>query len=142
MEVDLRHSIAEGYKHSPDLRLAWLKELAELHAKDKRHAEAAQCYLHMVALIAEYKYEVEVKAYLPQGCAAFAEISPNVVEESATSNEHGKAGDEVSVMRLALSHACAWTSSLACFSVVCLCLVCLLSTSSVLSCAYRVLGGL
>lgn len=95
MEIDLRHSIAEGYKHSPDLRLAWLKELAELHSKSKRHAEAAQCYLHMVAMIAEYKIMVEVEAHLPQGCSAFTDISPNVDEESATSDDLVRPGDEV-----------------------------------------------
>jgi hypothetical protein len=95
MEIDLRHSIAEGYKHSPDLRLAWLKELAELHSKSKRHAEAAQCYLHMVAMIAEYKIMVEVEAHLPQGCSAFTDISPNVDEESATLDDLVRPGDEV-----------------------------------------------
>lgn len=97
MVIDLHHRIADGYKNSPDLRRTWLVNLANKHALSGRHAEAAQCYLHTVALVAEYKILVEPKEYLPQGCAAFGHISPNVEEESATSDDIGDPSAEVSL---------------------------------------------
>jgi hypothetical protein len=36
-----------------------------------QHAEAAECYVHAAALVAEYLNLVEVRQGMPSGCAAF-----------------------------------------------------------------------
>jgi hypothetical protein len=36
-----------------------------------QHAEAAECYVHAAALVAEYLNLVEVRLGMPSGCAAF-----------------------------------------------------------------------
>ena len=53
----------------------------------KNHTEAAMCLVHAAALVSEYLYLLEGKSYLPSGCVAFQNISPNVLEESATSDD-------------------------------------------------------
>ena len=45
------------------------------------------CLVHAAALVSEYLYLLEGKSYLPSGCVAFQNISPNVLEESATSED-------------------------------------------------------
>ena len=56
-------------------------------AQMKNHTEAAMCLVHAAALVSEYLYLLEGKSYLPRGCVAFQNISPNVLEESATSDD-------------------------------------------------------
>lgn len=45
------------------------------------------CLVHAAALVAEYLYLLEGKSYLPVGCVAFQKLSPNVLEESAVSDD-------------------------------------------------------
>ncbi len=45
------------------------------------------CLVHAAALVAEYLYMLDGSAYLPVGCVAFQKISPNMLEESAISDD-------------------------------------------------------
>ena len=45
------------------------------------------CLVHTAALVSEYLSMLEDKPYLPIGCVAFEKISPNVLEESAISDD-------------------------------------------------------
>ena len=45
------------------------------------------CWVHAAALVAEYLYLLEGRPYLPIGCVAFQTLSPNVLEESAISDD-------------------------------------------------------
>ena len=45
------------------------------------------CLVHGAALVAEYLFLLEGKPYLPVGCVAFQKLSPNVLEESAISED-------------------------------------------------------
>uniref|UniRef100_A0A2K5SAC7 Dedicator of cytokinesis 6 n=1 Tax=Cebus imitator TaxID=2715852 RepID=A0A2K5SAC7_CEBIM len=79
--------IARGYQGSPDLRLTWLQNMAGKHAELGNHAEAAQCMVHAAALVAEYLALLEDRRHLPVGCVSFQNISSNVLEESAISDD-------------------------------------------------------
>ncbi|XP_008563909.1 PREDICTED: dedicator of cytokinesis protein 6-like, partial [Galeopterus variegatus] len=79
--------IARGYQGSPDLRLTWLQNMAGKHAELGNHAEAAQCMVHAAALVAEYLALLEDSRHLPVGCVSFQNISSNVLEESAISDD-------------------------------------------------------
>ena len=45
------------------------------------------CSVHAAALVAEYSYLLEGRPHLPIGCVAFQKLSPNVLEESAVSDD-------------------------------------------------------
>ena len=45
------------------------------------------CLVHGAALVAEYLFLLEGRPYLPVGCVAFQKLSPNVLEESAVSDD-------------------------------------------------------
>ncbi|KAG8196069.1 hypothetical protein JTE90_007809 [Oedothorax gibbosus] len=87
MLMDLMYRIAKGYQTSPDLRLTWLANMAQKHTERSNHVEAAHCLVHSAALVAEYLYMLEDRPYLPVGCVTFEKISPNVLEESAVSDD-------------------------------------------------------
>ncbi|XP_053148937.1 dedicator of cytokinesis protein 8 isoform X2 [Hemicordylus capensis] len=87
MLMDLMYRIAKGYQTSPDLRLTWLQNMAEKHAKKKCYTEAAMCLVHAAALVAEYLSMLEDHSYLPVGSVSFQNISSNVLEESAVSDD-------------------------------------------------------
>ncbi|XP_048582972.1 dedicator of cytokinesis protein 7-like [Nematostella vectensis] len=87
MLVDLMYRIAKGYQNSPDLRLTWLHNMAAKHGELKNDVEAALCIVHAAALVSEYLSMMEDKRFLPVGCVAFEKISPNVLEESAVSDD-------------------------------------------------------
>ncbi|XP_036596667.1 dedicator of cytokinesis protein 6 [Trichosurus vulpecula] len=87
MLMDLMYRIARGYQGSPDLRLTWLQNMAGKHAERGNHAEAAQCFVHAAALVAEYLALLEDSRHLPVGCVTFQSISSNVLEESAISDD-------------------------------------------------------
>eukprot|EP01137_Pigoraptor_chileana_P018685 Opistho-2@78585 len=87
MLVDIMYRLAQGYANSPDLRVTWLENLAQYHKSTSNWAEAAQCTIHIAALVAEYLNIIDFKRGLPQGCASFQNISPNVLEESAVSED-------------------------------------------------------
>ncbi|XP_019373203.1 PREDICTED: dedicator of cytokinesis protein 8 isoform X1 [Gavialis gangeticus] len=87
MLMDLMYRIAKGYQTSPDLRLTWLQNMAEKHTKKKCYTEAAMCLVHAAALVAEYLSMLEDRKYLPVGSVSFQNISSNVLEESAISDD-------------------------------------------------------
>ena len=45
------------------------------------------CLVHAAALVAEYLYLLEGRPHLPVGCVSFQRLSPNVLEESAVSDD-------------------------------------------------------
>ncbi|KAL2079535.1 hypothetical protein ACEWY4_025279 [Coilia grayii] len=87
MLMDLMYRIAKGYQTSPDLRLTWLQNMAEKHNGRKCHTESAMCLVHAAALVAEYLSMLEDHKYLPVGSVTFQNLSPNVLEESAVSDD-------------------------------------------------------
>ncbi|XP_006881388.1 PREDICTED: dedicator of cytokinesis protein 8 isoform X1 [Elephantulus edwardii] len=87
MLMDLMYRIAKSYQTSPDLRLTWLQNMAEKHTKRKCYTEAAMCLVHAAALVAEYLGMLEDHSYLPVGSVSFQNISSNVLEESAVSDD-------------------------------------------------------
>ncbi|XP_073227641.1 dedicator of cytokinesis protein 7-like isoform X3 [Porites lutea] len=87
MLVDLMYRIAKGYQNSPDLRLTWLYNMATKHGELNNHVEGAMCLVHTAGLVSEYLSMLEDKPYLPIGCVSFEKISPNVLEESAISDD-------------------------------------------------------
>ncbi|KAL5265112.1 hypothetical protein ACHWQZ_G006003 [Mnemiopsis leidyi] len=87
MRIDLMYRIAKGYQNSPALRITWLKSMAKEHGENDQKCEAAMCYVHAAALISEYMYMVEHQPALPQGCIAFKQISPNVLQECAVMDD-------------------------------------------------------
>ncbi|XP_063863721.1 dedicator of cytokinesis protein 7-like isoform X4 [Scylla paramamosain] len=87
MLLDLMYRIARGYQNSPDLRLTWLANMAQKHSERAQHAEAAMCLVHSAALVSEYLYMLEDCPYLPIGAVTFSKLSPNVLEESAVSDD-------------------------------------------------------
>jgi hypothetical protein len=87
MLLDLMYRIAKGYQNSPDLRLTWLENMAQKHMERSNHCEAGMCLVHSAALVAEYLVMSESSPHLPAGAAALERVSPNVLEESAVSDD-------------------------------------------------------
>jgi len=52
--IQLQHKLADSYQDTPELRKTWLQSMANFHIKHKNYSEAAMCYLHIAALIAEH----------------------------------------------------------------------------------------
>ncbi|CAH1780654.1 unnamed protein product, partial [Owenia fusiformis] len=75
MLVDLQYSLAKSYASTPELRKTWLDSMARIHTNHGNHSEAAHCYLHEAALVAEY---LKRRGSYPQGCSAFKKISANI----------------------------------------------------------------
>ncbi|XP_060575600.1 dedicator of cytokinesis protein 9-like [Ruditapes philippinarum] len=92
MLIDLQYSLANSYASTPELRKTWLESMARIHTRFGNHSEAAHCYVHIAALVAEYlKKRGKIKSNaFPQGCTAFKLISPNVEkEESGIKDDSG-----------------------------------------------------
>ena len=87
MHMDLMYRIAKGYQNSPDLRLTWLESMATKHEQYGHYAEAGMCKVHCAALISEYLHMLEDRKYMPTGAVTFSKLSPNVLEESAVSDD-------------------------------------------------------
>ncbi|XP_050313244.1 dedicator of cytokinesis protein 7 isoform X2 [Anthonomus grandis grandis] len=87
MLLDLMYRIAKGYQNSPDLRLTWLANMAQKHMERGNHTEAGMCLVHSAALVAEYLAMLESLPHFPAGAAALEKVSPNVLEESAVSDD-------------------------------------------------------
>ncbi|VDN59113.1 unnamed protein product [Dracunculus medinensis] len=87
MLIDLMYRVAKGYQNNPDLRLTWLINMANKHAARENAAEAAECMLHAAAIAAEYISMREYESHIPKGAASFIEISDNILEESAVSDD-------------------------------------------------------
>ncbi|XP_063772080.1 dedicator of cytokinesis protein 10 isoform X4 [Pseudophryne corroboree] len=119
MLVDLQYSLANSYASTPELRRTWLESMAKIHARNGDLSEAAMCYVHIAALIAEYlkrkgywKTEISqapsmlleeetlsdynallistgVKSLFSMGWPAFQSITPNIREEGAMKEDSG-----------------------------------------------------
>eukprot|EP00033_Pygsuia_biforma_P003084 GCRY01003391.1.p1 GENE.GCRY01003391.1~~GCRY01003391.1.p1 ORF type:complete len:1660 (+),score=148.71 GCRY01003391.1:130-5109(+) len=83
MTADLFFNVAQGYKQAPDIRVAWLRNLANFHSERGNWAEAGECVLHIAASVAEYLERHEPTPGMPKGASAFRHISENIVDESA-----------------------------------------------------------
>ncbi|KAJ8003348.1 hypothetical protein DPEC_G00147390 [Dallia pectoralis] len=86
MLVDLQYSLAKSYASTPELRKTWLDSMARIHSKNSDFTEAAMCYVHVAALVAEY---LRRKGVFSQGCSAFRVITPNIEEEAAMMEDVG-----------------------------------------------------
>ncbi|XP_059826478.1 dedicator of cytokinesis protein 9 isoform X6 [Hypanus sabinus] len=86
MLVDLQYSLAKSYASTPELRKTWLDSMAKIHVKNGDLSEAAMCYVHVAALVAEY---LRRKGIFKQGCSAFKVITPNIDEEAAMMEDVG-----------------------------------------------------
>ncbi|XP_030634557.1 dedicator of cytokinesis protein 10 [Chanos chanos] len=86
MLVDLQYSLANSYASTPELRRTWLESMAKIHVRNGDLSEAAMCYIHISALIAE---SLKRRASFCMGWAAFMNISPNVKEEGAMKEDTG-----------------------------------------------------
>uniref|UniRef100_A0A3Q3DF16 Dedicator of cytokinesis protein 9-like n=1 Tax=Hippocampus comes TaxID=109280 RepID=A0A3Q3DF16_HIPCM len=86
MLVDLQYSLAKSYTSTPELRKTWLDSMARIHNKNGDLSEAAICYVHVAALVAEYLWR---KGMFSHGCSAFRVITPNIDEEAAMMEDVG-----------------------------------------------------
>ncbi|KAL1021694.1 hypothetical protein UPYG_G00016730 [Umbra pygmaea] len=86
MLVDLQYSLAKSYASTPELRKTWLDSMARIHSKNSDQSEAAMCYVHVAALVAEY---LKRKGMFGQGCSAFRVITQNIEEEAAMMEDVG-----------------------------------------------------
>uniref|UniRef100_A0A8D2NKG2 Dedicator of cytokinesis 9 n=1 Tax=Zonotrichia albicollis TaxID=44394 RepID=A0A8D2NKG2_ZONAL len=107
MLVDLQYSLAKSYASTPELRKTWLDSMARIHVKNGDLSEAAMCYVHVAALVAEYltrkgmisePYFNKMKfvsisfsmiGMFRQGCTAFRVITPNIDEEASMMEDVG-----------------------------------------------------
>nr|XP_014087312.1 dedicator of cytokinesis protein 7 isoform X2 [Bactrocera oleae] len=94
MLLDLMHRIAKGYQNNPDLRLTWLENMAKKHRERANHTEAAMCYVHSAALVAEYLSMLESQTHLPVGAVSFQSVTPNALMESAVSDDVLSPGED------------------------------------------------
>ncbi|KAL9653663.1 hypothetical protein ABK040_009139 [Willaertia magna] len=51
---ELFFRISENYSKIPELRLAWLEQLAQFHKRLNQYEEAAHCYLRILTLVFDY----------------------------------------------------------------------------------------
>lgn len=86
MLLDLQYSLARSYASTPELRRTWLDSMARAHLKNGDLSEAAMCYVHIAALVAEYLYR---KKLFPSGLASFKKITLNIDEEAAMKEDAG-----------------------------------------------------
>ncbi|XP_030604322.1 dedicator of cytokinesis protein 9-like isoform X2 [Archocentrus centrarchus] len=86
MLVDLQYSLAKSYTSTPELRKTWLDSMARIHNKNGDLSEAAMCYVHVAALVAEYLWR---KGMFRHGCSSFRVITPNIDEEAAMMEDVG-----------------------------------------------------
>ncbi|XP_061154329.1 dedicator of cytokinesis protein 9-like isoform X2 [Syngnathus typhle] len=117
MLVDLQYSLAKSYTSTPELRKTWLDSMARIHNKNGDLSEAAICYVHVAALVAEYLWRkgeltvcsdifrtphntvdcpstalfhsLHLEGMLKHGCSAFRVITPNIDEEAAMMEDVG-----------------------------------------------------
>uniref|UniRef100_A0A3B4V581 Dedicator of cytokinesis 11 n=1 Tax=Seriola dumerili TaxID=41447 RepID=A0A3B4V581_SERDU len=86
MLLDLQYSLARSYASTPELRRTWLDSMARAHLKNGDLSEAAMCYVHVAALVAEYLHR---KKLFPSGLAAFKKVTLNIDEEAAMKEDTG-----------------------------------------------------
>jgi hypothetical protein len=54
MMAEMYFRIAQGYVHTPDLRVTWLTELARFHYSETNFTEAALCHIHICAIVLDH----------------------------------------------------------------------------------------
>uniref|UniRef100_A0A7M4EKB8 Dedicator of cytokinesis 11 n=1 Tax=Crocodylus porosus TaxID=8502 RepID=A0A7M4EKB8_CROPO len=101
MLIDLQYSLAKSYASTPELRKTWLDSMAKIHVKNGDFSEAAMCYVHVAALVAEFLLRKRHVSFIlipthfssvelfPSGCSAFKKITPNIDEEGAMKEDAG-----------------------------------------------------
>uniref|UniRef100_A0A8C7R5F6 Dedicator of cytokinesis protein 9 n=1 Tax=Oncorhynchus mykiss TaxID=8022 RepID=A0A8C7R5F6_ONCMY len=97
MLVDLQYSLAKSYASTPELRKTWLDSMARIHVKNGDLSEAAMCYVHVAALVAEYLRRkgavccslLPLGGMFKQGCSAFRVVTPNIDEEVSMMEDVG-----------------------------------------------------
>uniref|UniRef100_A0A2K6KAZ4 Dedicator of cytokinesis 11 n=1 Tax=Rhinopithecus bieti TaxID=61621 RepID=A0A2K6KAZ4_RHIBE len=97
MLIDLQYSLAKSYASTPELRKTWLDSMAKIHVKNGDFSEAAMCYVHVAALVAEFLHR---KKLFPNGCSAFKKITPNIDEEGAMKEDAGMMDVHYSEVRI------------------------------------------
>jgi dedicator of cytokinesis protein 9/10/11 len=75
--LELQYSLANSYASTPELRHTWLVTMARNHEQNGNISEAACCYLHISALIAEY-LKLKGEGFIKWGAEQFAKISSNI----------------------------------------------------------------
>ncbi|XP_035010068.1 dedicator of cytokinesis protein 10 isoform X4 [Hippoglossus stenolepis] len=80
MLVDLQYSLANSYASTPELRRTWLESMAKVHVRNGDLSEAAMCYIHISALIAE---SLKRRGYWRADKSTMSSVSP---EESPVFN--------------------------------------------------------
>ncbi|EFA75991.1 DOCK family protein [Heterostelium album PN500] len=101
MVADLYHRIAENNKSNADTRLIWLQGLANFNRSQENYSEAAQCYLHMAALVAEYLALIGSPVPTISGSQAFTTFNRNSLEES---NSYIEREDDESNQRFTIDY--------------------------------------
>uniref|UniRef100_A0A663FJQ8 Dedicator of cytokinesis 11 n=1 Tax=Aquila chrysaetos chrysaetos TaxID=223781 RepID=A0A663FJQ8_AQUCH len=96
MLIDLQYSLAKSYASTPELRKTWLDSMAKIHVKNGDFSEAAMCYVHVAALVAEFLHRKSkcvlfggTRKTMQCGCTAFRKITPNIDEEGAMKEDGG-----------------------------------------------------
>ncbi|KAG7268745.1 hypothetical protein CRUP_034579, partial [Coryphaenoides rupestris] len=81
--------IAKGLPDvSGPVGFTWLQNMAGKHSeRTKPRPRPPRCLVHSAALVAEYLSMLEDRKYLPVGCVGFQNMSSNVLEESAVSDD-------------------------------------------------------
>lgn len=82
--ADLYQELCDGYRNSPDLRATWLQTLASFHESRKDYEEAAQCRIHLSALISTYLGILKPTESVPVDKLAFTQTAPNIEPEFVT----------------------------------------------------------
>uniref|UniRef100_A0A8I3WEU7 Dedicator of cytokinesis 11 n=1 Tax=Callithrix jacchus TaxID=9483 RepID=A0A8I3WEU7_CALJA len=89
MLIDLQYSLAKSYASTPELRKTWLDSMAKIHVKNGDFSEAAMCYVHVAALVAEFLHrKSKIFLFLEMG-DFHLKITPNIDEEGAMKEDAG-----------------------------------------------------
>ncbi|KAL6067850.1 Dedicator of cytokinesis protein 6 [Balamuthia mandrillaris] len=76
--AELYLETSEGYTDSPDLRVIWLHNLSVFHQEKRNHEEAAQCKIHIAALVCGYLALLKSPEAIPVDKSAFRRAAPNI----------------------------------------------------------------
>lgn len=83
--------ISKGYIDSPDLRVTWLESLATYHRQNQNWLEAAQCRIHICAIVSGYLTLLKPTEAIVVDKEAFMRLSPNIAEDLVIPQGIGKA---------------------------------------------------
>jgi len=84
MIMDLQHKLANSYSSSPELRKTWLESMARTHSSAGNFSEAAMCYCHISALLAEHLSRSNA---IQREDFPFNNISSNITKDEVTSED-------------------------------------------------------